>query len=108
MTAQKIMQGDSYPIFAELTHDGTTLAPSMVADVEISMGEDLALKATEGRVGYDETMAQWYFVPEQSETLAMEPGVYDVIARVKYINGNVKGTHIGQLIVGDGQSTEVI
>ncbi len=108
MATQKIMRGDTYPIFFKLTQDETNLTPSMLADVEICVGEELNINATEGRIGYDDTLAMWYFQPAQDETLAMEADTYDVIARVKYPNGYVKGVSIGKLMVLDTYSEDVM
>lgn len=105
-----IMQGDSYPIFIELTQGGYTLTPDMVEDVEICVGESLSFKASAGEVGYDENLEKWYIRPTQAQTLAMDADSYEVIARVKYTNdpADVKGVKCGRITVTDTHSTEVI
>ena len=106
-----IMQGDSYPIFVELTQGGYVLTPEMVADVEVSVGESFIKKYSSGEVMFDSNLRKWYFRPTQEETLALEEGEsYQVIARVKYTNSpaDVKGVRCGNIVIEDTNSTEVI
>ena len=111
MATVKMMQGDSYFVFFDLLQDGTALTPSLIADVEVSVGENLRYQYSTGTVGYDTTSRQWYFRPSQAETLAAEATQYEVIARVKYanhINADVRGVNIGRISIEDGLSEEVI
>ena len=111
MAAIKMMQGDSYALFANLKVDGDALTPSMVSDVEITVGESLRKLYSSGEVMYDPSKRQWFFIPTQEETLSMEPNGYEVQVRIKFPNGqysSVKGVTIGRIIIQDSQSEEVI
>lgn len=105
-----VMQGDSYPVFIELTQGGYVLTPDMVEEVEICVGDTLAFKASAGEVGFDSNLQRWYIRPTQAQTLAMEATDYSVIARVKYTNdpADVKGINCGRIRVNETFSTEVI
>ena len=113
MAAIRIMQGDSYAIPITLTLNNAPLNPDMVAEIEICVGEDVSIRKTftAGTVYYDSAAQKWYIRPTQAETLAMDPGGYDVIARIKYRNeelSDVKGLLIGRIIISDTYSNEVI
>lgn len=109
----KMMQGDSYSLPVTLTVNGSPLNPDMVSEIEICVGEEIAIRKTysEGTVNYDSKSKKWYIRPTQEETLNMEPGSYEVIARIKYKNeeiSDVKGVPIGRMIITDTYSNEVI
>lgn len=109
--AMTIMRGDAYAIPVELTQGSYTLTPEMVSDVEISVGENLIQKYSQGDVNFDQELQQWYFRMSQADSLAMEANEsYPVIARVKYTNNpaDVKGIKCGEIIVEDTNSTEVL
>ena len=110
MASVKMMQGDSYSIPIDLYLDGQTLKPSMVKEVLVYVGSALVKSFTKKEVGYDTTKQQWYIRPTQEETLAMEPGDYQVIARVKFngVNPDVEGVLTGRLIITEGPGTEVL
>ena len=111
MATIRMMQGDTYSLFAALKINGETLTPDMVGDVEITVGSTLRKLYSAGEVLYDKSLSQWYFVPSQQETMAMEPGSYDVQARIKVDNGTnsaVRGVTIGRLLILDALSEEVI
>lgn len=111
MAVVKMMQGDSYAIFVDLKVDGKVMTPDKVSDVEITVGESFRKLYSSGEVGYESSMQQWYFLPTQEETFAMEPGAYDVQLRLKLPNEQyspVKGISVGRIIILDAQSGEVI
>lgn len=116
MATKKMMQGDSYNIPFTLTMNGTTeIAPDMIADLELCVGDDngVAIRKTydSGTVFFDDVERKWFFRPSQEETLAMEPGSYDVIVRMKFSddpNADVVGIRIGRISIGDTQSEEVL
>jgi hypothetical protein len=111
MATVRMMQGDSYAIFVDLKADGSALTPDKVSDIEITVGDSFRKLYSSGEVGYDATMLQWYFLPTQEDTLAMEPNAYEVQIRVKFPNGQysaVKGVSVGRIIILDAQSEEVI
>ena len=113
MASVKMMQGDSYPVFVSLkmTQTGDPITPDMVEEVEICVGDSLRKTHTAGEVLYDATQLQWFFVPSQEETFALEPDSYDVQTRIKLPNGQyspVKGIKVGTIIIIDAQSEEVI
>ena len=89
-----IMQGDSYPIFLNLTQDGMVLSPDLLSDLEVYVGENLRLTYVEGTVMFDPSSNRWYIWPTQEQTFALEEGGNKVEARPKYKNENktyVKG-----------------
>lgn len=106
-----IMQGDSYPIYIELTQEGNVLPPGMVAELEICVGEQLRKLYSEKEVCFDTESSRWYIHPKQAETLALQPSSYPVFARIRYQNAGteeVVGLKIGQITVRDGISEAVI
>lgn len=106
-----IMKGDSYPLYFELTLDGITLTPDMVAEMEVCMGESIRKLYSDKGVQFDNEMGMWYFWPTQEETLAMPDGQYHVVVRVRYKNPGMKevqGCNIGRIVVMDTFSNEVI
>ena len=111
MASVKMMQGDSFSVFMNLKIDGAVMTPSLISDLEISVGDSLRKLYSAGEVQYDARQLQWYFIPTQEETLAMEPGGYEVQARIKFPNDQysfVKGVGIGRIIILDANSEEVI
>ena len=111
MAKIKMMRGDSYIVFVKLTQQGNPLTPDMVADVEICIGDQIRKTYSGGDVGYDSSRDLWYFRPSQEETLALEEGSYETIARVKYSSGqdaDVKGISIGKITMTETNSREVI
>lgn len=106
-----IMQGDSYPIFIELTHNKSTLTPDMVEEIEIYVGDTLRKLYSEGGVLFDEASSRWYIHPTQKETLALEEGSLAVTVRIRYSGFNyedVVGMTVGRITVIDGVSEAVI
>lgn len=111
MASIKMMRGDSYIVPIELKQNGVPLTSGMVTDVEVCVGDALRKTFSGGGVGFDTVTKRWYIRPTQAETLAMEPGSYHVIARVKYSNtdpADVVGLVVGMIIISDTNSEEVI
>ena len=111
MATVRMMQGDSYALLINLTQMGTVLTPDLVADIEVSIGDTIRKTKSAGEVEFDTTEQQWYIRLTQAETLALEPGGYEAIARIKYSDtddADVKGINIGRVIITDSLSTEVI
>lgn len=111
MAQIKMMRGDSYIVFVNLTQQGYPLTADMVTDVEICVGENLRKTYSGGEVGYDALRSMWYFRPSQKDTLAMDEGAYEVIVRVKYSpyqTADVKGISVGRITMLDTHSQEVI
>lgn len=110
--AVTIMQGDSYPIFINLTQDGSVLTPDLLDDLEIYVGEDLRLSYADGTAKFDESSKRWYIWPTQEETFNLEEGSHKVEVRAKYKNTNtvnVKGhTIIDRIKVKSATSREVL
>ena len=107
-----IMQGDSYPIYMELTQDGAPLTPDMVAELEVCVGDKLRKLYSSQQVLFDESSDRWYIHPAQEETLGLEANTnYDVFVRIRYkgtIPEEVLGMRLGQIAVRDGTSEAVI
>lgn len=111
METIRMMQGDSYYVFINMTQQEQVLLPEIVDDMEICVGEDLRYTVSGGTVGFDTESQQWYFRPTQEETLSLDPGQYTVIVRVKYAGGamsDVKGAVVGRIMIIDTHSEEVL
>lgn len=116
MAAIKMMQGDSYSIPFTITMNGTTeITPDIVSELEVCVGREnktsIRKMFSAESVWFDETSRQWFFRPTQEETLHMDPGSYDAIARMKFRNGDetdVIGVEIGRISISDTHSEEVI
>lgn len=110
--AVTIMQGDSYPVFINLTQNGMVLVPDMLENLEIHVGADLRFTYAEGTVHYDEGTKRWYIWPTQEQTFSLEPGIHRVEMRIKYHNQNttnVKGSTVTDKIkVTEAVSREVL
>lgn len=106
----KIYQGDSYPIPFALMQAEYDLTPEMVSDIRLTVGESLSYEASAGEVFFDAATKRWFFRPSQAETLALDPDVYQVMAKVKYLNNpaDVISVPCGRLIVLDATDTEEI
>ena len=116
MAVIKMMQGDSYSIPFTITMNETTeINPDIVSELEVCVGKENSTSIrkmfSKESVWFDETSRQWLFRPTQEETLGMNPGSYDVIARMKFRNGDdsdVIGVMIGTISISDTHSEEVI
>lgn len=113
MAVQRMMQGDSYAVDISLilTETNAVVTPNMVSEIEICVGEAIRKTYSAGEVQYDAINMKWYFIPSQEETLAMEPGGYEVQVRPKFNNGaysTVKGIKVGQIVIFPANSKEVI
>ena len=113
MASLKMMQGDSYAVFFALRIKQTSepITPDMVSEVEVTVGKSLRKTYTAGEVRYDDEQNQWYFVPTQDETFGMDPESYEVQVRPKFSNGQhstVKGVTVGNIVILDANSSEVI
>lgn len=107
-----IMQGDSYPIFLNLTQDGMILSPDLLSDLEVYVGENLRLSYADGTVMFDTSTKRWYIWPTQEQTFALEEGGNKVEVRPKYKNESktyVKGyKFVDRIKVLGAQSREVL
>ena len=107
-----IMQGDSYPIYIDLEQDGLPLTPDMVAEMEVTVGDNLSKLYSKGGVLFDEETDRWYIHPSQKETLTLPADqMHDVIVRIRYkgsIPEEVVGLKVGKITVRDGVSEAVI
>lgn len=116
MAVFKMMQGDSYIVPFSITVNKTNhLTPDMISELEVCVGDDGGAKIrktfSSGEVGYDDILNKWFFRPTQEETFSLEPGGYDVEARVKFgedKNANVVGMKIGRITILDSQSEEIV
>lgn len=110
MASFRIYQGDSYNIPFSLEQADYALTPDMVSDLRIVVGEELSYTMSSGEVTFDSEKGLWYFRPEQSHTLALNPGSYSIQAKVKYRNepADVITVPIGTLVVLDAADTEEI
>ena len=116
MTAIRMMQGDARNVTFSLTlNNDTVLTPKMAPDVEVCIGNDdgpiIRKLLSDGSVGFDSSINQWFFRLSQKETLGLDPQSYNVVARPKFgvsADADVKGVSIGRIVIVDGMSKEVI
>ena len=116
MATKKIMQGDSYSLRFTLTlNEETNVTPDMVSEVELCIGNDEGAEIrktyTAGEVWYDNSVGKWFFRLSQENTLGMDPGSYGIIVRPKFksdVNADVIGVKIGNVVIIDTYSEEVI
>lgn len=105
--ALKIMRGDSYYVPIEVIHDGQPVTPTVVKDIEVSIGESLQKRYSNGNVIHRDGM--WYFRLSQEETFNL-PDSAIVYVRAVY-HGEPKdviGTTAGQVILTETGSKEVL
>ena len=106
-----IMQGDSYPIYIELTQDGDVLTPDQIAELEVCVGDQLRYLYSSGGVSFDKDSNEWMIYPTQQETLGLEIGSHVVMVRVRYqsiVSEEVVGLNVGRIQVKDSISEAVI
>lgn len=116
MAVIKMMQGDSYSIpFTIMMNDTTEVTPDIVSELELCIGNEdgasIRKTLSAETVWFEYSSRQWFFRPTQQETLRLNPGSYNVIARMKFSNdedSDVIGVEIGRIIIADTQSEEVI
>lgn len=105
--AIKVMRGDSYLIPIDIYQDGVPVTPSMVREIEVSIGSSLQKYMSKGEVV--ESSGTWYFRLTQEETFALEDGAA-VYVRVAYRGnpGDVIGAKSGTIIAVETGSSEVL
>lgn len=106
-----IMQGDSYPVYINLTQAGQPLTPEMIAELEICIGKHLRRLYSADEVFYDAEAHRWHIRLSQQETLGLPTGTHSVIVRVKYPaapDADVKGVYVGSIKIYDTFSEEVL
>ena len=111
MATVKIMQGDEYDIYINFKQDNVTLKPALVEDIEICVGTGILKTYKDGSVLFDNRELKWYFRLTQQETLAMEEGQHQNIARIKYTGASqsdVVGIRLDSFVVTATTSTEVL
>lgn len=108
----RIEQGMSCPVYAvlKMRETGEAVTPRVVSEVEICAGKQLSKRYSADQVFYDSGVKQWYFVPTQEETAAMNPGKHAVTIRVKFRNGqwsSVAGAYAGSIVILEKGSCKV-
>ena len=106
-----IMQGDSYPLYFDLSLGGEVLTPDLVAEMEICFGEVLRKLYSAKEIMFEKDTNRWYIWPTQEETLAMPVGALSVIIRMRYNHASMKevqGYRVGTIKILDTYSEEVI
>ena len=107
--AYKISQGDQRMVPFDIKLNGEILTPDDLTELEICAAEGAFRKLlSSGEVAYDYDNSHWAFLLKQEETLAMEPGTYNVQARPVWSDGTIIMTSIGTIQVADANSEEVI
>ena len=106
-----IMKGDQYPIpFRIVYKDSSTgsivnATPEMVDNLEICIGH---LTKSFPDVCYDDYKERWYFPLTQEESFALAERRVKVQVRVLLSTGEVVGKFVGELVVIDSMSREVL
>lgn len=101
-----IMQGDSYPIFINLTYNGDKINLDDIVKVQFKIGDLVKYYNSDGsgEVLFDESEDMFKFPISQAETLSFEgPQIYQ--ARVKFKDNKVVGV-IGGTIALQFSETE--
>lgn len=107
--AFKISQGDQRMVPFDLKLNGEILTPDDLVELEICATDGAFRKLlSAGEVAFDYDNSNWAFLLTQTETLAMEPGSYNVQARPEWADGTVIMTSIGTIQVAEANSKEVI
>lgn len=102
----EITQGESFPIYIDLTQDGAILLPEMIVDLKVCLGSFHGTYSG-GRVGFDDQTLQWWIQPTAEETMAMEPGTEDICAHIKYSGGNQLTVRLGKARINESCCGEV-
>ena len=103
----EIMQGDAYPL-SILLYDQerqAEITPDITEDVEFSVGGIIKSVAS-GQVYYNEN--RWIFPLTQSDTFSWRVGSQQIKGRIKFLDGEVKGVDIGEIIVTKSESKKVL
>lgn len=101
-----MMQGDSYSLgFTVMNNAGSTITPSDVIDVEISIGH-LRKTYSSGKVTFND--GRWFFPLNQEETFGYWPKSVDAQIRVKWKSGVVEGKAIHGVRINESISKEVL
>ena len=91
----KIMQGDAYPIYFQLTGaDDEPLSPEEIEKVEIMIGSVLKVYPCED-IQYDAEEQCFVMTLRQRDTLSLHPGTQAMQFRVKGKDGTVVGWRAG-------------
>lgn len=84
-----IRQGESYPIFVNLTQDGSILTPDLITDMKLCIGDSFHKTYQSGGLAFDKASQRWYIKLTQDETMAMTVGVMVLCCHIKYPDESV-------------------
>ena len=105
MHNMNIMQGDSYPLVFNIHQGELTIDDSVVADVEIAVG-DVIKTFKNGEIYYSD--GKWYFPLTQEQTFKMSDFRKPVRVRVKFSNNSVVGATAKSICIEESTSKEVL
>ena len=101
-----MMQGDGYSLPIEIFRaDGTRVTDPDVADVEVTLGP---LRKTYKRGEVTFCDGKWQFPVTQQETFSLEAQRQRCQVRVLWLDGTVEGVSLGEILVTESLSREVL
>ena len=102
-----IFQGDSYAIpFYIKDNSGTAINPSEVSAIEFCLGN--LVKYYPEDITADESTDKFYLRLTQEESINLESSYSKVQVRVKLANGDVIGTNLMPIDIGESVTKKVI
>lgn len=104
-----IMQGDQYSIAIKIKQNGNDINIENVVTIQILIGDLVKHWRNDGtgEVIYDENTHEFLYPVLQEETFAME-GDQDIQIRIRFTNGEIKGTPIGTISINYTKTKESI
>lgn len=106
-----MMQGDSYGIEIDIRdNSGNVVTPSDISDVEITVGpyRKTYRKGEVFFVDNGDGSPKWVFPLSQKETFKLRMSRVNVQIRVEWANGEVEGYTVGQILISESRSKEVL
>lgn len=101
-----MMQGDGYSLPIEIHRaDGTVVTDADVTDVEVSLGS-VRKTLQQGEVAFSD--GKWLFPVTQQETFSLEAQRQRCQIRVLWNDGIVEGVSLGEILVTESLSREVL
>lgn len=106
-----MMQGDAYGVSIEiLDNSGNVVTESDVSDIEIVVGS-LRKTYKNGEIFFVDNgdgSPRWVIPLSQKETFKFPISRVNVQIRVAWSNGEVEGDLVGQIVVSESRSKEVL
>lgn len=107
--AMTITKGEQVAIGVRLEDEtGESITASDVSEVVIFIGEDVTHRMTdeENPVTYDDSEELWVFSILQAESFALDMGVHQLAARVKFTDGSIGSADVAAVFVLPSDNAE--